>query len=322
MAKALTTSKLIRSIKRRSMIPEDQVTFDTEDFLEMINEEIQHSALPHLLTIHEEYLVYSVDVQFEQGKQAYNIPARASGNRLRDLHYVDENGDIIREASRISLESLMDYKYNNDTNYTGQFYVENNKVVIVGSAPQSQAFLRMYFYLSPSEVVEEKETGTITSIDRNTGIISVSNFPSKFSTETVYDFVSSRNPNNLLSFDITATSTDSVTSSVVFNVADIPDDLELGDYLCVAQETPVAQLPSELHALLAQRVAVACLEALNDTEGIQNAQRKLKDLEASTWDLIDNRVEGANEKINNRHGTYSQASVSPFYQRTSLNGNT
>lgn len=321
MAKPLKTNKLIRSIKRRAMIPSDQVTFDTEDFLEIINEEIQMNALPHLLTVHEEYLVYDVDIPFEENKFEYEIPYRSVGNKLRDLHYVDNNGDILREASRVSLEELMDYKYNNDTNYTGQFYVKNNKIVIIGSAPQSLASLRMYFYLSPSDLVEEKNTGTITSIDRNTGIISLDNFPDMYSTNTLFDFVSSRNPNNLVDFDITATSTDSVTSSVVFNPTDIPDTLQVGDYVCISQETPVPQLPSELHPLLAQRVAIACLEALNDTEGITNAQRKLLEAERSTWDLVDNRVEGANQKINNRHGTYSQASVSPFYQRSSLTGN-
>ena len=46
MAKPLKTDKLIRSIKRRAMIPEDQVTFDTEDFLEMINENENNSNNP------------------------------------------------------------------------------------------------------------------------------------------------------------------------------------------------------------------------------------------------------------------------------------
>ncbi len=321
MAKPLKTDKLIRSIKRRAMIPEDQVTFDTEDFLEMINEEIQTNALSHLLTVHEEYLVYFVDVPFEEGKQSYEIPARSVGNKLRDLHFVDSNGDIIREASRVSLEELMDYKYNNDSNYTGQFYIQNNKVVIIGAAPQSLSSLRMYFYLSPSEMVEEKETGSITSIDRVNGIVTVDNFPSRFSTNSLFDFVSSRNPNNVISFDITAVSTDSVTKSATFALTDISEDLKVGDYLCVSEETPVAQLPSELHSVLAQRVSIVCLESLNDTEGLTNAQRKLMEKEKASWDLVDNRVEGANQKINNRHGTYSQASVSPFYQRSSLTGN-
>lgn len=320
MAKPLKTDKLIRSIKRKAMIPQDQVTFDTDDFLEMINEEIQTTALSHLLTVHEEYLVYFVDVQFQAGQQSYEIPARAVGNRLRDVHYVDSNGDIIREASRVSLEELMDYKYNNDSTYTGQVYIQNNKLVIIGAAPQSLASIRMYFYLSPSEVVRENETGTITSIDTVSGIVTVDNFPTKFSNTTTFDFVSSRNPNNVVSFDVDAVSTDSVTKSATFSLDDLPSDLKVGDYLCVAEETPVPQIPSELHPILAQRVAIYCLESLNDTEGITNAQRKLIEGEKATWDLVDNRIEGANQKMNNRHGAYAQASVSPFYQRSSLSG--
>lgn len=318
MAKPLTSTKLIKSIKRRAMIPEDQVTFDTEDFLEIINEEIQMSALPHLLTVHEEYLVYTVDVPFVEGQNEYEIPARAVGNKLRDLHFVETNGDILREMSRVSLEDLMDYKYNDNSTYTGQFYVQNNKVVIIGAAPRTNAVLRMYIYLSPSEVVEEKETGKINSIDRTTGIVTVEEFPTKFSSLSQFDFVSSRNPNNVVDFDVNSTSVDSVTKSVTFDVNNIPTDLKVGDYLCQVEESPVANLPSELHPVLAQRVAIYCLESLNDTEGLTNAQRKLVEGEKSTWDLVDNRVEGANEKIKNRHGTMSQAAVSPFYRRSRI----
>ncbi len=319
MARAFNTTKLIRSIKRKAMIPEDQDTFDTEDFIEMINEEIQSSALPHLLTVHEEYLVYSIDIPFVEGQQAYRIPSRSVGNRLRDLHFVDSEGDIIREASRISLEELPDYKYNNDSTYTGLFYVKNNKVVIVGSAPQNDASLRMYFYLSPSEVVEVSRTSTVNSIDRVNGLISLSSFPSEFSTSVSFDFVSSKNPNNVIDFDVSITSTDNVTKTITLDPDNISDDLEVGDYVCLPEESPVPQLPSELHSTLVQRVAISCLEALSDSEGLSLAQRKLMENERNTWDLVDNRVEGANQKMNNRHGTLAQASTSPSYERTKIN---
>jgi len=321
MARPLKSSKLIKSIKRKAMIPEDQDTFDTEDFLEMINEEIQMHALPHLLTVHEEYLVYPIDIPVVEGQNAYDIPYRAVGNKLRDAHYIDANGDILREMSRISLEELADHQYYNDSNYTGLFYVQNNKVIIIGTAPQQNASIRMYIYLSPSDLVEEKFTGKITSIDRNTGIISVDNFPNDFSTVMEFDFVTHKNPNSLVSFNTEVISTDITTKSITMDVANISDDLKVGDYVCKVEETPVPQLPSELHPVLAQRVAIACLESLNDTEGISNAQRKLMESEKQTWDLVDNRVEGANQKINNRHGTLSQAAISPFYRRSRLGNN-
>lgn len=321
MARPLTATKLIKSVKRKGMIPSDQDTFDTEDFLEMINEEIQMHALPHLLQVHEEYLVYPIDVPMEEGKQAYDIPYRAVGNKLRDAQFIDANGDILREMSRISLEELSDHQYYSDSNYTGLFYVQNNKIIIVGSAPQQNASIRMFVYLSPSDLVEEKDVGVISSIDRNTGIISMSNFPADFSTETEFDFVTHKNPNTLVSFNMEIDSTDSITKSITLDVANISDDLKVGDYVCKVEETPVPQLPSELHPVLAQRVAIACLESLNDTEGISNAQRKLVESEKATWDLVDNRVEGANQKIKNRHGTLSQAAVSPFYKRSRLGNN-
>lgn len=321
MARPLKTAKLIKSIKRKGMIPEDQGTFDTEDFLEMINEEIQMHALPHLLTVHEEYLVYSLDVAVEEGKQSYDIPYRAVGNKLRDVQFVDSNGEIIRELSRISLEQISDYRNGNNSSSTGLFYVQNNKIVLIGTAPQQNSSLRMFIYLSPSDLVEEDEVGVISAIDRVTGTISMSNFPTDFSAILEYDFVSCKNPNTLVSFNVDAVSTDATTKSIILDVDDISDDLKVGDYVCKVEETPVPQLPSELHPVLAQRVAIACLEALNDTEGISNAQRKLMESEKATWDLVDNRVEGANQKITARHGTLTQAVNSRFNNRSGLGNN-
>jgi hypothetical protein len=317
MSSVLTSNKLIASIKRRAMIPNNQDTFTDEDFLEMLNEEIQYFGVPQLLRTHEEYLLNSIDVPLD-GRQRYEIPYRAVGNKLRELSYVtnvsgvngSNTGEQIYELSRISVEDLPDYNNFSTTRYSQAFYVENNKITLLGEVPVSDTVLRMHFYMRPNTFVLNNRAGVIQSLDLDAGVIVLENFPTAFSTEPLMDFIKHQSPNVIMAFDVQPLSVDSTSRTLTFDPDKLPSNLQVGDYVNVAQETIVPQLPVELHAILAQRVAVAALEALGDQEGLVSAQRRLDMMEMSSNDIIDNRVEGAPQKINNRHSPLRDAVIS------------
>ena len=316
MSSVLTSNKLIKSIKRRAMIPKDQNTFTDEDFLEMLNEEMLYFGVPHLLRTYEEYLIVSEDFPIENSNK-FEIPYRALGNKLREVSLVTDPGssEDIQELSRVSLEDLADFNGYSNSSYAENFYVENNKIVLLGDVPLNNTFVRMYYYIRPSSFVEEKRAGTITTIDRVSGIITLQTFPDNFNSSPDMDFIKYQSPNIILGFDVTPLSIDSTTRSVTFTPSDIPEDLKVGDYINNIQETIVPQLPVELHAVMTQRVAVAALESLGDQEGLASAERRLMKMEQSTNTLIDNRVEGAPQKIVNRHGALKSATISSYRNR-------
>jgi len=313
MGNVLTSSALIESIIRRAMIPTDQNTFTNQDFLNMLNEEIQYFGVPHLMRTHEEYLVTFQDFAIQPDVFRFPIPARAVGNKLRDAAFIFNDSAFpdrpIRfyELSRVSLEDQSDFNDDYTADYTEGFFLEGNDLVLLDQPTVSDSSIRMYFYLKPNTLVTNDKAGVITAIDTTTGVTTLSEFPNAFSNLPKMDFVQAVSPNKIRSFDITPLSIDSITKTVTFNTTDLPDNLVVGDYLNVATESIVPQLPTELHAVLAQRVAIAALEAMGDTEGSQVAQRKLEMMEKSSTDLIDNRVEGAPEKIRARHNPLRQA---------------
>lgn len=313
----MTSDDLIRSLKRRALIPTDQSTFSNEDFLEILNEEIDTGILPYLLEQHEEHLVNYIDLPADlTAPFEYEIPYRAIGNKLRDVALIDSSGNIY-ELSRASLEELSDYQSFTTIDDTGVFYVENNKIVMMSVNASPNSKIRMYFYLRPSSLVLEKESGKITSISTGATetVITLENFPSKFSNNPQFDIVGSRSPNKLKKFDITASQTNSNTKSVTISNDQLPDDLRVGDYLCQAEESPFPQMPTELHPILAQRGAVYCLESLGDTEGLGNAVRKLQSMEKGVTNLIENRVEGAPQKIKSRHSPLRDAIIGRWNTR-------
>ena len=92
------------------------------------------------------------------------------------------------------------------------------------------------------------------------------------------------------------------------------DELSIGDHIAISTESAIPQIPDDLHPVLAHRVAARILEALGDTEGLQNANTKLAELEQQTTTLIDNRVEDSPKKVVNRHSNL-RAGLNSRYRR-------
>jgi hypothetical protein len=306
MSRVLKTSGLISTVRRRAMIPDDSSTFTDEDILDILNEEIDVGLLPTLMSLNEEHMVVFEDTDTSTDTQRYTIPYRAVANKLRDVAYLDGSGAVY-ELSRVSLEELSDYRYYRSSSKDDVFYVEGNEIVLVDTTLKNYEKIRQYFYLRPNKLVEEKLCGEILSIDRTNGIITLVNFPEDFTNLNNMDFIQARTPNKIIKYDVTPLSADRNTKAVTFDAENIPSSLRVGDFLCNAEESPVANVPTELHPVLAQRAAVHILESLGDTEGLANALRKLDQMEKSVMQIIDDRVEGAPQKIKPRHSTLRSA---------------
>jgi hypothetical protein len=382
MSSILKTGDLIRSIKRRAFIPNSQETFTDEDLLEMATEEVNIGLVPLIERMHEEHLVYYIEVELEEGKKRYPIPARAHGNKLRDLALVDENDNVF-EMHRYSLNEISDFT--NTTTYinTRGFYLENNDVVLANFDVNIGNKLRFYFYMRPNHLVTEDlgaiiqsittaqeinqitpVSGTISGITAgNPTIIQATNhglkngdlvlisganttpsingfyevsvissslysipvattsvgaiagsfalacvvkklrvdaLPNKFLGSSFFDFTQNISPNKIIKYDVRLNSINQLSKELSF-ISSTVDEVTVGCYVTLAEQTIVPNIPTELHPILAQRVAVSCLEAMGDEQNKQSAERKLAKMEQDAGTFLDNRVEGANQKIKSRH---------------------
>jgi hypothetical protein len=381
MSSVLKSDQLIKTIKRRSFIPNSQETFTDEDFLEMATEEVNLHLVPLIQRMHEEHLVYFEEVDLVPGQLRYAIPARAHGNKLRDVALIDDNGNAF-EMYRYSLTEISDFS--NTTAYINSrgFYLENNDVILCNFETNIGQKLRMYFYMRPNMLVTEDKgaaivsisnldqidyinpaSGVITAISTGTRAVitsanhglsqnslvfisgsdstpsvngfyeasvidsnsfsigvtttlagstgnwqlathckgySVSVMPDEFPTITKFDFVQNVSPNKILNYDVAINSIDQTSKTLYFRTSEVPL-VTIGSYMTKAEETIVPNIPTELHPILAQRVAVACLEAMGDEQNKQSAERKLASMEKDAGTFLDNRVEGANVKIKSRH---------------------
>jgi hypothetical protein len=381
MSSILTSDKLIKTIRRRGFIPRSQETFLDEDFLEMATEEINLGLVPLIQRMHEEHLVYSVDIVLERDVIRYPIPARAHGNKLRDVYLVDENNNVY-DMHRYSLGDISDFS--STTSYVNNrgFYLENNDIVLSNFETTVSQKLRVYFYMRPNSLVTVNRSVTISTIassteqdninpasgaissisiaseavvtspahgllngskliisgsdstpsidgayvisvkDANTFSVPVTTTvagstggwvlgidvktiaflktPSIFSVNERFDIVQHVSPNKIIHYDIPANSLDQVSNTISFPASLVPSIIR-GDYITLAEETIVPNIPTELHPLLAQRVAIACLEAMGDEANKVSAERKLREMEMNANTFLDNRVEGAQIKIKSKN---------------------
>ena len=295
MARNLIATKLIESVRNRAMIPDDSTVYDDQSILEILNEEIDVGLLDTLLTLHEEHLVTYTDKVPENKRLV--IPHRSVASKLRDLHRL--TGGDIREMSRVSLEELSDYDSGYSDSNSDLFYIEGDEVVLLGESTNT---MRMYFNLRPNVISLESTCAQITNINRSTGVIQFSSIPSEFVSLDNLDFVQDKSPNKILAFDIAVTSVTISTKSIVVDPASIPTRLTVGDWVCPIETSPYANVPTEMHPLLAQRAAIYILEALGDGENLAAARGKLGQMEKSIQKILVDRVEGAPRKIKSRHG--------------------
>ena len=300
----MTSDDLIASIKRRGMIPQHQVTFKAEDFLAFADEEMEMGVVPTIIKNHEDYLLYSQKIPLVSGQHRYTIPYRAIGNKLKDAAIVDDNGNYF-ELTRISLAQLS--MYNSNSMPTPRaFYVENNQIVLVGTTIPFSGSIVMSYYMRPNKLVLLEQVAQISTINRVTGMIQLSNLPEEFTLSSQYDFICTKSPNKTLGFDLNLMSLNVTSKTINIDPTLIPQDLVPGDHLCVAGTSAIPQIPSDLHVYLAQRVVARCLEAIGDLEGLQAANAKVGELAAQTNILISSRVEDAPKKIVSKNGTLSR----------------
>lgn len=311
MARPIIASKLIRSVRNRALIPTDTSVFTDEDILDILNEEVTQGLLATIMSLNEEHMVDHIDIPIDSSEDlsaGIDIPERAVGNKLRDVAYIREGN--VYELSRISLEEISDFRNDFDRyNYNlDLFYIEGNKIKFV-SNKVSADFVRVYFYMMPNDIVDESECGEVFYVDDNedgTTTLVLISIPDDFSNLPIMDIVGAKVPNKIKKFDIKPISVNRTQKTITFNTSDIDGIIEKGDFVCQQFTSPYLNMPTEMHSLLAQRAAIYILEALGDTEGLRNAMTRLQGMETSIQTILEDRVEGAPQKINPRHSPLSQ----------------
>lgn len=406
-----TSNDCIESIKRKISFPISQNTFSEIDLLRFANEEMGMSQVPNVLSFHEEYFVYSTEMELVPNVSRYPIPDRAIGMKLRDVSFKSTNGDLF-EMTRVHADDKAYFQRTVGANVAiHKYYLEGNDVVLTPLPTDNPTgSLVFYFFLRPNQLVKNERACIIQSfvktitIDNTTliagdtttinnvvftavagapstnefqiganSIISATNLSSainlngisiasngtpstniisiNFKTlsdsqniltsntlafdiqvtqgiqfdqvpttylnpetnqnEVLYanneliDFLQTKPGHRTYKFDIKIPTNGISGTTINFTQTDVPTNIILGDYICLANECIIPQIPPELHDALCERTTARVLAAIGDLAGLQVVNAKLQEVDARTGSLIDNRTEGSALKVTQRKSLLS-----------------
>ncbi len=290
-----TTDELIKAIKRNVTVPVSQKTFQDEDFIAFLNEEMSLGLVPQIMKMKEDYLLTIVNIPIEAGLREYQIPARAVGNKLKELAYVDGNGNIC-EMTKVDIGDLPFWnneQRNNSVPYA--YFIANNVINLISTFNVASGFLQFTYYMRPNQLVMLKDVGIVQSIDTITGQVFLDKVPTDFNVNKQYDVVQQISPHKCLTIDLTITGLNTVNKSVTF--ATVPTGLKVGDHLTLAQQSAIPQIPSDMHPILGHRAGRRCVSAQGDTEAVQVTTGMVNEFQENSMNIISDRVEDSPKKI-------------------------
>jgi hypothetical protein len=289
-----TTTELLADLKNRASFRSSGNTFSDNELLTFLDAELQNEVVPLLLSARYDYLVDSEDIAIVANQQAYRIPYRAIGGKLREVAIVDSAGNERSDLPQIQLDHLSPGGWPEPSG----FYLKDSKIYLSPVPTSSADSIRAYFYRRPGKLVsvtEEKQCGRITAIDVGAKEVTVSPAaPSNFDTDTRYDFIRNEPGFDTLGYDRTI---NTFAGGVMTFDDELPSELAIDDWVSVRTTSPIAQIPIEAQSYLAQSTAATVLLALGYAQEATLAKQLSMALKANFLELISPRVDGAVKKI-------------------------
>ena len=294
---AWTADDLIASAKRRGAIPTAQVTWQTQDFLSVADEEILGYCVPLINRMREEYYLVQEDFQIPGTPPAdgtfFRIPDRALAGTTRDIVVLDTSG-IFMDLPRLTVDDL--------TMSSWGYYVQGGLIAYINRSNfNSPVTLRMTYFLRPSSLALKANVAKVKAFNPALQTVQLDQIPAGYVPSNLSWDVIRAGPNyEMLTWDEPGVlAGDTITFS-----GTLPMELAIGDWVTLPGVTPVPQLPVEMHPLLAQRLAVKFLEAQGESEQLQAAAAVAARMEKDVETLLSPRMAGEPRKIIPRDGVW------------------
>ena len=283
MAYDYTTRRLINSIEVNSSMPLAPETFDRVDLLNIADEQMIATLVPTLLRIKGKYKVHSYDYTMTS-ETTYAIPPDASGQILMTVVRVHNNVE-----SDIPMLDVSETR-NNTFAGTGLygFWIEDNNIRLYNSSVVGDV-LRIYYYVKPNKLVQIEEAAQVTEIDGYT--VTVAGVP--------LDWEGGEEINVIHGKPGFETKLKTVLTSIAGNdfVLEETTGIAVGDWIALIDESPIPQIPHEMHPLLSQAVIVKLLESLGDLETFKACASVYVAMEKNLISLMAPRVSLKRQKI-------------------------
>lgn len=303
----VTCDQFLVGVKRSITIPANQQLMTDQDMLDLGSDSIRDKMIPLLMSTNQNFFVTTYLQNLVVGQSKYPIHYRAVARGLRDLKLVNSTNNTM-DLRLIALED--EHLFANQAQPVG-FYFSGDSIMIVPSPIVAGTQLKQFFNLQPNQLVCTTDAAKVTAVAA--GVLTCSSVPTTIIAGSVVDFVQGRQGCSTLGMDVVVTSVSG--TQIFFTAADIPTDLIIGDYVALAQQSPVVQLPDEAVQLLETLTGMRVLQAIGDYEGAKSNQVSAMQQEKDLLKILQPRIEGESTKVINRNGLLRGRGMSYFRSR-------
>jgi hypothetical protein len=304
-----TTEDLVESIKRRTLAPTSQKTFEAADIVDIANEVLHLALVPAIMKVREDNFLKEKQVSLVSGVKEYLIPERAIGNAFKDIFFVKDGQH--KELTRADTTHLPEY-----SGMTGdpvKFLLKGNAVRMlpVPDSGAAQGVLEFWIHQRRNDLVQTSAVAKITDVSSAAGTTTFTvdtDLTAALSVGSDVDFLAAKSPFDLWAQDVDITAITANTIAVA--TADIDNEAssvlpQVGDYICPAKTANIPQVAQEFHPILAELSARVIIQALGHRDKLQEIKENIAKMEKDALVLISNRVENQVEFIKSRSGLHA-----------------
>lgn len=305
---------LVTSVRNRYVQPVSQNLFQDTDIVALLDEEMRSYIVPLINSVREDNYTLNVDQPVVSTSTEYRIPTRAAGGILRDVVFVDPNGNEIG-LSRLSpaqIKATFPFGFQLPL-YTFGFYLQYDQFVPYPQQTQNATAytLRMKILRRPNNLTLSSNCAQITAVASN--IITVSNLDTTWTTSTLFDIIQNFPLFVSISDDTVITNINTATNQIT--LSSVPTGLAVGMYLCPQYMSCIPQMIYEAYPMLIQRGVVALSRSLGDSQGTELAEKEYEKMKVAFIGMIEPRVELSGKKIVQMNNPYSWGTTGvPFFR--------
>lgn len=300
MAQTWTTTELLADIRAQMRLPDDDPDATNAVLLAEATRQLHTKFVPLVRKVREEYYQVYEDQALSAGVSDYPVPSRAAMSSVRAVLVVDPDGNVNPLHPKPNSDR---HDYVGGTGSPSHYAFVDDQVVLLPAPATSTDSLRIVYELRPSSLILPTQCDSLA---------------------TVADFTSEDPPYYVLTFTDNNTWTvgtylDIIRATPPFSVAMLGctwdetlvfglytrDDAtqrvpRVGDYICNSGESPVPQIPAELHPVLAKATAAAYMAPI-DLDLSKRLKDEVESELATATALMSPRQQGRQIKIRSRN---------------------
>ncbi len=292
----ITADRFLEGVKRRNTLTENDVLLEDDDLLQIADDIIKGYIVPHMISVRGDYFVVTLEEATVEDQPNYNFPARAVGLTLRDLKLVVSDDDV-RNLTQIPIEKEQEHR-SSSTGIPWGYYFKNDEIILVQTPDSDDYTVEIWHEQHPSKLTLLENAAVVVSVASD--VVTVESVPTVLVVGADVDFVRGRPGHRVMAMDKEITNISG--TDITFATDDVPSTLAAGDYLSLAETSPVLQIPDLVHPLLETIVSKRATYSIGDFE----ARAVLSDDEKTELALVLKALEPRNrgevKKIVNSNG--------------------